>query len=204
MRVLVHYHSYGDSAKVGELVDHYSGLIQRQIDLREEDAVGRLIAETEEHAERFASAVRETDSAQRDRDTAGTKKEASVAEARIVQFGKQIAKLGAKLDERDARIAEARRLANEDRLDVLKVGAELVAMYADPLELVKHARVVDMDEIAENEFNLNIPRYVDTFEPEAHVDVNDALSALRRAHVETELADKALMATLQGLGYGAE
>ena len=35
-----------------------------------------------------------------------------------------------------------------------------------PDELIKHARVVELDEIEENEFNLNIPRYVDTFEPE--------------------------------------
>lgn len=43
-----------------------------------------------------------------------------------------------------------------------KVGTELVALYADPDELLKHARVVALDEIEENEFNLNIPRYVNT------------------------------------------
>jgi type I restriction enzyme M protein len=44
------------------------------------------------------------------------------------------------------------------------VSAELDALYADPDELLKHARVVGLDEIEENEFNLNIPRYVDTWE----------------------------------------
>ena len=35
----------------------------------------------------------------------------------------------------------------------------------------KFAYVATFDEIEENEFNLNIPRYVDTFEEEAPVDM---------------------------------
>ena len=42
-------------------------------------------------------------------------------------------------------------------------------------EVTKHARVVDRAEIEENEFNLNIPRYVDTFEPEEPINVNEVL-----------------------------
>jgi len=42
------------------------------------------------------------------------------------------------------------------------------------------------DEIVENEFNLNIPRYVDTFEPEEEIDV----AALQKDinDIEDELA----------------
>lgn len=36
-----------------------------------------------------------------------------------------------------------------------------------------------MDEIKENEFNLNIPRYVDTFEPEPPVDVDKLVSDIQ-------------------------
>ena len=35
----------------------------------------------------------------------------------------------------------------------------------------KFSYVATFDEIKENEFNLNIPRYVDTFEEEAEVDI---------------------------------
>ena len=45
MRMLVHYHAYGDTARVPELVTVHSDRIRKQIDLREEDDVGRLIAE---------------------------------------------------------------------------------------------------------------------------------------------------------------
>jgi type I restriction enzyme M protein len=35
----------------------------------------------------------------------------------------------------------------------------------------KYSYVATFDEIKENEFNLNIPRYVDTFEEESEVDI---------------------------------
>ena len=50
----------------------------------------------------------------------------------------------------------------------------------------KFAYVATFDEIAENEFNLNIPRYVDTFEEEEPVDM--AATKERIAALEKELA----------------
>ena len=67
--------------------------------------------------------------------------------------------------------------------------------------MLKHARVVGMDEIEENEFNLNIPRYVDTFEPEPRVEVKDALKALADAEFALSSAEVALMQMLKGAGY---
>ena len=40
------------------------------------------------------------------------------------------------------------------------MGDALVALYANPDELLKHACAVRFDEVEDNEFNLNIPRYV--------------------------------------------
>jgi type I restriction enzyme M protein len=86
---------------------------------------------------------------------------------------------------------------------VAAVGDELAALYADPDELLKHARVVGFDEIKENEFNLNIPRYVDTFEPEPRVEVKDALKALREAEAAAKQAEDALSELLRKVGYAA-
>jgi type I restriction enzyme M protein len=47
--------------------------------------------------------------------------------------------------------------------------------------------VVDVDEIRENDFNLNIPRYVDTVEPEEPVDMEAAVA--RYQEEEEKLAD---------------
>jgi type I restriction enzyme M protein len=84
---------------------------------------------------------------------------------------------------------------------VSSVGDELIALYADPDELLKHARVVGLDEIEENEFNLNIPRYVDTFEPEPQVEVKDALKALGDAESAVERAEEALRGLIKDAGY---
>jgi type I restriction enzyme M protein len=54
MRMLVDYHAYGDASKVPGLVAKHSGRIQQQINYREEDEVGRLIAEYQLHIDKLA------------------------------------------------------------------------------------------------------------------------------------------------------
>jgi len=51
----------------------------------------------------------------------------------------------------------------------------------------KYAYVATFEEVEENEFNLNIPRYVDTFEEEAEVDLKAV--ALKIEGLEKELAE---------------
>lgn len=199
--MLVHYHAYGDRAKVKGLVAEHSGRIRKQIDLREADEVGRLNAEYQPQADKLATLDAELAGARGRMKSATTKAEKAKAEGAIAKIEKQREKLAAKLAERDERIAEARRRAAEDRSDVDKVGTELDALYADPDELLKHARVVGLDEIEENEFNLNIPRYVDTFEPEPRVEVKDALKALREAEGTARKAEDELGRLLKAAGY---
>jgi type I restriction enzyme M protein len=110
----------------------------------------------------------------------------------------------AKVAERDERIAEARRRAEDDRQEIISVGAELMALYDDPGEMLKHARVVSLEEIEENEFNLNIPRYVDTFEPEPKVEVKETLAALEAAENKVRHAGISLRQLLSGIGYDAQ
>lgn len=49
--------------------------------------------------------------------------------------------------------------------------AKIVDTYKKRSEIEKYSHVATFDEIKENDFNLNIPRYVDTFEEEAPVDI---------------------------------
>jgi type I restriction enzyme M protein len=42
----------------------------------------------------------------------------------------------------------------------------------DRAEKEKYAHVATFDKIKENDFNLNIPRYVDTFEEEEEIDID--------------------------------
>jgi len=129
------------------------------------------------------------------------KTEQKVADTKIKALEKQRAKPAAKIAQRDEKMAEARRRAEEDRQAVATVGEELVALYADPDELVKHARVVGLDEIKENEFNLNIPRYVDTFEPEPRIEVKEALINLRETMKTVNESEIRLVSMLEEIGY---
>ena len=62
----------------------------------------------------------------------------------------------------------------------------IVKTFLDRAEVPKYAHAAPFSEILNNEFNLNIPRYVDTFEEEAEIDV----AAVQREidQLETELA----------------
>jgi type I restriction enzyme M protein len=44
----------------------------------------------------------------------------------------------------------------------------------------RYACVATFAEIKENDFNLNIPRYVDTFEPEPEIDITNVQAEIVR------------------------
>jgi type I restriction enzyme M protein len=77
----------------------------------------------------------------------------------------------------------------------------IVDTVASRQPVAKYAHVATPDEIAGNDFNLNIPRYVDTFEEEAEID----LMAVRREReqLKAELAklEVQMDAYLKELGY---
>ncbi|HHQ4706918.1 TPA: type I restriction-modification system subunit M [Aeromonas veronii] len=81
--------------------------------------------------------------------------------------------------------------------------AKIVKTYRNGGNVDKYAYLASLKEIKENDYNLNIPRYVDTFEEEEEID----LLAVRaeREQLKTQLAELEIeMAKyLEELGYGA-
>jgi len=201
MRILVHYHAYGDAEKVPDLVAEHSGRIRHQINQKEAADIERAEAEYQPYQTRLAKINTETAELQAEIAREVTKAQRSKLEAKLSALASQSKKIGAKLAERDERIVEIRRRADEDRTAVSDVAHELGNLYGDPDELVKHARVVPLDEISDNEFNLNIPRYVDTFEPTARLDVGDALLALSTAERAAKESEQHLASLLIQAGY---
>jgi len=63
---------------------------------------------------------------------------------------------------------------------------KIIQTYADRKDIEKFAHVAAYDEIVENEFNLNIPRYVDTFEEEPPVDVDQLITDIQQTNQELE------------------
>nr|WP_315802562.1 N-6 DNA methylase [Bradyrhizobium sp. SZCCHNS3002] len=201
MRILVHVQAYGEAARVPDLVAQHSGRIREQINAREHDQVERLEAEYADVAARLAKLETEVAEKRAGLEKLTPKNARDKAAAATAKLENQRDKAAAKIAERDGKIAEARRRADDDRRDVEKESRELGELYGDPDELLKHARVVGLDEIEENEFNLNIPRYVDTFEPEPRVSVKDALKALGDAQKKLGAAETDLSNILKGIGY---
>jgi type I restriction enzyme M protein len=56
-----------------------------------------------------------------------------------------------------------------------------------------------MEDIEENEFNLNIPRYVDTFEPEEQIDLQEAIRDFQKAMQTESEAMQSLNELLEAL-----
>ena len=77
---------------------------------------------------------------------------------------------------------------------------KIVEAYEKREDVDKFAHVATMDEIAENGFNLNIPRYVDTFEPEPEIDLNAVAQEIRSVQAEIKDIDAKLKPYFKELG----
>ncbi|MFH7411001.1 type I restriction-modification system subunit M [Acinetobacter variabilis] len=81
--------------------------------------------------------------------------------------------------------------------------AKIIASYRARESVDKYAYLATLQEVKDNDYNLNIPRYVDTFEEEAEID----LVAVRaeREQLKTQLAELEVQMAkyLEELGYGA-
>lgn len=77
---------------------------------------------------------------------------------------------------------------------------KIVEAYEKRIDVDKFAHVAEMSEIVENGYNLNIPRYVDTFEEEEPVDLEAVRAEIRRLDVETKIAIDKVESMLKQLG----
>jgi type I restriction enzyme M protein len=201
MRILVHYHARGDASKVEELSAKYADVIRQEIKGREADEVGRLDVEAAPLKAALETAEASVEALLQSVGNAATKTKRASANRALVAQQKQVARLKSRIEQLHRRIEDAHARADQDRSDLAAATSDLVGLYSDPVELAKHSRLVDCTEIEENDFNLNIPRYVDTFEPEDIVPVEDAYKRVLQATEAATMAEAALMASLERLGY---
>lgn len=75
----------------------------------------------------------------------------------------------------------------------------LYKAYKDRKDEEKFCHVATFEEIQENDFNLNIPRYVDTFEPEPDVDLGELNKEMAKTNEQIEANEKELLAMLKEL-----
>lgn len=108
----------------------------------------------------------------------------------ILVFDMARGKSGAKEGKKDVIFIDASRDfepgKNQNTLSAENL-ARVMQVYRARANVDKYAYVAGLQEIRENDFNLNIPRYVDTFEEEEEIDI-DAVQAEIDA-LEKELAE---------------
>jgi type I restriction enzyme M protein len=92
--------------------------------------------------------------------------------------------------------------SNQNTLDQTHID-KIMQTFAARTSVDKYAYCATQAEIAENDFNLNIPRYVDTFEEEDEIDLMTVRA--ERMKLKDELADleTRMAGYLEELGYGS-
>lgn len=90
------------------------------------------------------------------------------------------------------------KVKNQNKLrdeDIKKI----VKAYKERKDIDKFARNVSLDEIKENDFNLNMPRYIDTFEEEEPIDIEQVNKELKELKVKIAEKEKELEKLLKDL-----
>ena len=80
---------------------------------------------------------------------------------------------------------------------------KIVDTYTKREEIDKYSHKASLEEIEENDYNLNIPRYVDTFEEEEPIDLDDVVVELRKINEEMKEVDAEIKKYCDELGIQA-
>ena len=76
---------------------------------------------------------------------------------------------------------------------------KIIETYKNRNEIEKYSHLASYDEIVKNDYNLNIPRYVDTFEDEPLPDLKEVVQDIVRIEKETRECEKELKVMLEQL-----
>ena len=90
--------------------------------------------------------------------------------------------------------------SNQNRLRTEDID-KIVSTYHDKKVIEKYSDNASFAKIEENEFNLNIPRYVDTFEPEPQIDIEEVQGDIARINKELAEVESKLEGYLKELDY---
>ena len=108
----------------------------------------------------------------------------------ILVFDRSREQGGANAGRKDTLFIDASReftsVKTQNLLDAAHI-EKIVATYRDRSELDKYSHLATPVELASNDFNLNIPRYVDTFEPEEEIDIVSVQKEI--VQIEAELVE---------------
>ncbi len=88
---------------------------------------------------------------------------------------------------------------NQNRLTDDNV-KKIVKTYKEKKEIDKFSRLISLEEIKENDYNLNISRYIDTFEEEEPIDLETLSLEIKKLELEETEVDKEIDGYCKELG----
>lgn len=88
---------------------------------------------------------------------------------------------------------------NQNRLRPSDID-KIIETYRNRQAEDKYSYVAKLDEIKENDYNLNIPRYVDTFEEEIEVNLDEVVAEIRQIDSDMVEIDKKIAGFCEELG----
>lgn len=75
----------------------------------------------------------------------------------------------------------------------------ILEMYSNRTDVDKKAHLASFDEIKKNDFNLNIPRYVDTSEKEEDINIAEVIDSIKNINSEIAKLNEKIYANMQKL-----
>lgn len=91
------------------------------------------------------------------------------------------------------------KVSNQNELSEKNIN-DIVTAYKNRVDVEKFVHVASLEEIRQNDYNLNIPRYVDTFEEEEPIDIESVQQNIAHLKIEITEAEKQMDAYLKELG----
>ena len=77
---------------------------------------------------------------------------------------------------------------------------KIIETYRNRTEIEKYSHCASLQEVKDNDYNLNIPRYVDTFEEEEEIDIKAVMSEIKELEAKRAELDAQIDVYLKELG----
>lgn len=81
---------------------------------------------------------------------------------------------------------------------------KIVSAFNNFKEIEGYCHIADLKEIEEQEYNLNVPRYIDISEPDEEIDVQQVFKKLKLFEEQANEIESAVQSDLKQLGYGTK
>ena len=80
---------------------------------------------------------------------------------------------------------------------------KIIDAFTQRQNIEKYAKIATLQEVKDNDYNLNIPRYVDTFEVEDEIDLNTIAQQLKALEQQSQNTDKVIAEFCKELGINS-